>query len=57
MPKFFLSRTEYDTYVTTIEADSEEEAIAKADELWDEAGPENFEWKSGAVEDWECQEA
>lgn len=57
MPKFYLSRTECDTYVTTIEADSEEEAIAKAEEIWDDEGPEAFNWKNGSVDEWECEEA
>jgi hypothetical protein len=57
MPKFYLSRTEYDTYMTTIEADSEEDAIAKAEELWEQAGSENFDWTNGSVDDWECEEA
>ncbi len=57
MPKFYLSRTEYDTYMTTIEADSEDDAIAKAEVLWEQAGSENFDWTNGSVDDWECEKA
>lgn len=54
MPTYSLSITEYNSYTIAIEADDPAEAITKAQELWEAEGPDAFDWRKGAIEDWEC---
>lgn len=54
MPRYSLTVTEYNRYTKTIEAANPDEAIAKAQELWEAEGPDAFDWCKGAIEDWEC---
>ena len=52
MPKFRVHFQVWDDYYTDVEADSEEEAISKANELSDD----NLEWCRGGRDCWGANE-